>query len=319
MKDLSHDIKALFIKDKYCYGGPWASFNFRETSPQKILEHTFAKAGHPFPMILFMRMDCAIIDSGWRPKWLNDLTQRKPDFVNLVDNLSSGYCANDWSEIDFDKYDVVYSEDPIIPSEITDNHSSKFVCNFVEHYSESPTEHYDTFIKHWGTHVDRRSLAFPHSVERLSSFVPKEKDGIYIEYRTLSLDSHKKISDETGLGCLFNDSLRDCIFGMSDPLQNGLKYWSGLGKSRYHIMLPASEGVRLGQAMLDAAAVGSINIGICRDRKEVLHSECTCWNEDEAIKIVNRLQQDEALREEIKHYQYTSLIKNQSKFLEEIK
>ena len=263
MKDLSHDIKALFIKDKYCYGGPWASFNFRETSPQKILEHTFAKAGHPFPMILFMRMDCAIIDSGWRPKWLNDLTQRKPDFVNLVDNLSSGYCANDWSEIDFDKYDVVYSEDPIIPSEITDNHSSKFVCNFV--------------------------------------------------------DSHKKISDETGLGCLFNDSLRDCIFGMSDPLQNGLKYWSGLGKSRYHIMLPASEGVRLGQAMLDAAAVGSINIGICRDRKEVLHSECTCWNEDEAIKIVNRLQQDEALREEIKHYQYTSLIKNQSKFLEEIK
>tara|TARA_Y100001938_G_C7836979_1_gene304199 strand:- start:232 stop:486 length:255 start_codon:yes stop_codon:yes gene_type:complete len=81
-------------------------------------------------------------------------------------------------------------------------------------------------------------------------------------------------------------------------------------------MLPASEGVRIGQSMLDAAAVGSINIGMCLDRTEVLHSECVCENEDEAIKIVNKLQQDDSLSEEIKHFQYTSLIKNQSKFLE---
>ena len=96
-------MKSLFVKQKYCYGGPWFSFNFSEVTPLDILEYTLAKGGHPFPLIMLMEMDCKIISEEVRQPWMDMAEGQHPTMRQLLNEHTKGEVSV--NSIDFSKYE----------------------------------------------------------------------------------------------------------------------------------------------------------------------------------------------------------------------
>ncbi len=318
-------MKSLFVKADYCYGGPWSSFNFNEVTPVQILEKTFSKAGHPFPLILFMEMDCRIVRANAKQSegWLRVVEKEAPELVNTVKKHTTN--VFDFSEVDFSSYDLVYSEDPIIPQYVIESCPNTLFCyNDVECFSRGDGKFYDIYFNHTD------GFSFPQSPETLSCLKDKKQKGIYIEYRSLvhatckcphcgeRVFNFRHIPERTNMQIFFNRDMNNSRYGLSSPLQNGVSYWKGMGRCKYHLMVPGSQGVRLGQTMLDAASLGLINVGIVCDRFEALHISCRVKDYSEASKLISEIEKDSSWQEEILDYQYAGLKFHREKFYNQI-
>ena len=135
IKNIDDKIKILFLKSNTHWGGPWFSFNFKDTTIDEILNNSFGKAGHPIPMICLYKMDVIIVDN-------NDLIN--VDIINYNIHTTQ-QCANNYKkymkniyklkDVPFNKYNIIYTEDEIIPKNIIDNYKNiLFIFNASEHY-----------------------------------------------------------------------------------------------------------------------------------------------------------------------------------------
>lgn len=304
-------MKCLFVKNKYTYGGPWASFNYNEVTPKWILERTYAKAGHPFPMICNYQMDCRIINTHkTNSPWEQELYRGNPHAQKLIETLTEGTCG--WGDIDFSSYDLVYSEDPIIPPNIINQHRSRvqFVFNRVEHWSE--TKHADGYV-----FVDHQNVPFPQCPDAVSDFCDREIPRIHIEYRTNQITNiHEQLA---GLGLELVYKKNTSLYMIEKNPESGLEYWSRLGKSRYNVQLPAPQ-LRLGQGLGDSAAAGCINIGDakCEVNRCCVYPNLRTQNLGEAMNHINKLESDLKFRCEVLEYQYDMINKRNKMFHKKI-
>lgn len=303
-------MKSLFLKDRYNYGGPWVSFDYHSVDPLFILKNSFAKPGHPFPMICLMEMDCRIVDSGFNALWLEQAIKEAPKYLHNVSKIKYTNLEN----VDFSNYDFVYSEDPILPKDvILNNPKTIFAYNDVEHSNRSQNEFYDL-------HFDHLIWDFPHSLNAIQKIPFTTSYRVFLEYRTASYPPFfENIISELGNNVTYNPTIFSggLTYGMSNPLSNGLDYWSRLKSSTFHIILP-SPHPRVGQACIDAAACGTVNIGFVEHKINFIHPECRTSCVKQALNLVRQLETCPVSKFEIIKYQYQQVRKAQSKFISAI-
>jgi len=310
MLDINNPYKCLFVKTNNMYGGPWVSFDYNSATTYFILKNTFAKAGHPFPMILFCGMDVRVIKSDFRPAWLDHACRECKIYEESVSKMTNFYLEED---IDYSQYDVVYTEDPILKSQtIFSNPNTLFVYSDGEHFKRTPQTHYDLFLDHlqWD---------FPHTIEKHNLFKNENKADAYVEYRTRSIRGiHDKIFDSTKIKCItktFLDANKSC-YGMTKPLQNGISYWANLGASKYHVMLPVNGNKRIGQCLIDAASIDSINIGKSSHKNHFIHPDLIAEDVHEAINKIKKVESSKSLYHEALFYQRNQIRSCQKNFIE---
>ena len=324
-------MKSLFVKQKMCYGGPWASFKYADMTPRKILEKTYAKGGHPVPMINLLGMDCAVLDLDIRYDWLNLALRDNPHLGETLLSTTEGIKKLD--EVNFAEYDLVYSEDPILPQHIiSDCPDTVFAYNPVEHtdpkaFSQTGVE-YDLFYWHvpydpnfhWNRSRMRKGL-FPQAPDIMRNEFKGSGKKIHLEYRTVEAEggrAHKYLEQHTELQCTYYGQGHKIYYMVENPPKNAVSYWERLADSKYNIMLPARQGVRLGQSLGDAASMGVINIGKAL-HSVYLHPRCRVGNLDEALGVIRDIETTSDLGQQIIEYQDDVIKKSNDKFINMIK
>ena len=300
-------MRCAFIKSDSHWGGPWLSFKFHEVSIESIMKNSYGKAGHPIPMIIFFEMDVYCVSQ----KHLNNVddinynynynnTKSMDIYKEKLKKIQNIYSLDD---INFNDYDVIYTEDQIIPKDIIDNHKNTlFVYNATEH--EYKQYYYDLCIHHY-------KYIFPHPVVAFQCFITNhDRSNIYLEYRT----AHSKECINTFeknfpmKKIIYNHFMKDKIFPWLN-LENDAcdKYWYDLGKCKYYVQLGKYlQGVRVGQGFANATCLNLINIGFCSRETanfKLIHPRCICRDEVDAINIINVIEKDDQLYNDILKYQ----------------
>lgn len=291
------------------------SFCFDNVTPKDILLKTFAKAGHPFPMILLLKMDCAIIEEEIRQPWMHIAELENPKYREALDSYTEE--TVNVEDINFSEYEIVYTEDPILSKDIILAHpNTVFAYNTVEDHACNYGDHYDIFFDHAGhRHADRTGFSFPQCPSAVSQFKSESRNNIYIEYRTIKLNVSDVIKNRTGLDIVQNEGMAGAFYGITWPPSTGLEYWENLGRCKYYIQLPAEQGIRLGQAFGDAASMGLVNIGMSYDQTFV-HPFCRTDSVDKAIEIVNNIENDRELLKQVLSFQDQNIQQKSDAFLE---
>tara|TARA_B100000519_G_C14257628_1_gene445842 strand:+ start:1399 stop:2343 length:945 start_codon:yes stop_codon:yes gene_type:complete len=306
-------MKSLFVKNKYMYGGPWSSFDYNQVTPEWILSKTFSKAGHPFPMICHYQMDCRIVNDGRKfTGWENELYGKNPYSLAAIENLTESVCG--WGDIDFSNYDFVYTEDPIIPSEIIENNPNiEFAYNLVEHWDVSKTTHERYKL------IDHQQIPFPQSPASVSNFIDRQNSKIHIEYRSNEIAGiHDYLNSNLGLELVYKRNTN--FYMITKNPESGLEYWKRMGKSKYNIQLPVNGSIRLGQGFGDASSIGCINLGICSvDHNQVcVHPDCRVDSLSSIVERIKQIEQNGDMAKEILSYQYEAIDDRNERFNQEI-
>ena len=305
----------LFVKNKYSYGGPWSSFDYDQVTPQWILENTFSKAGHPFPMICLCKMDCKIIEEDmgntlWESQLYGQNDSAKPAIENLVTNT----CA--WEDIDFSKYDYVYTEDPIVPAPIIENNPNiKFIYNLIEHWNPicPPHKKYIFF--------DHTKNSFPYSKKDVSKFINRKESRIHVEYRTSTDETYlKELSEHCKMDLVYKTNTSLYMIE-SDLPENGLGYWNRLGRSKYNVQLPVEGHSRCGQGFGDAASIDCVNIGLAsfQHNNSFIHPENRVDNITDTVSIIQKLESDINKYNQVLQWQNEAIEASNKKFNELLK
>lgn len=307
-------MKTLFIKSSSFWGGPWESFNYENTTTEHILDICYAKSGHPTPMILLLKMDFKIVHHNqllmnYNKNYINNNIKKV-----AIDKNKYIYNLDD---INFEHYDVVYTEDEILPEYIIKKYNKTLFCfNAIEHIYNC--KYYDYFIDH-------RSTSFPHCLQSLRKFITYNSDGkrynkIYIEYRTASNDECiEKFNKHFEL--IYNRNQSQTHFCLCDPIESGLVYWKKMGECKYYIQTGKYlEGLRVGQGFVNSATMGLINIGYCQSNSNLnfIHPLCRTQNEDAIIELIYKIENDNNLYESILEYQDYELHKLNSEFIDKL-
>lgn len=309
-------MKCVFIKSNTHWGGPWLSFKYDEITIDKILKNSYGKAGHPIPMICLLKMDVFIVENidlinCDKINYNNALIKKKE---NLEKYMKKVYRL---SEVPFDNYDIIYTEDEIIPRNIIDKYKEKlFVFNASEHHLFK--KNYDILIDH------KKEWAFPHCMETFKKFIKDERKSIYLEFRTASNDNCINIF-KTGLelDIVYNNEMRNGINPWaSETPKNAILYWNNLGKCKYYVQLGKYlQGIRIGQGFVNSACLNIINIGRCSGKPnyDFIHPYCKCQEEDHAIRIIKTLEKDRELYNKILKYQNYKLEELNTRFKNNLK
>jgi len=263
-------VKSLYLKQKIHIGGPWTSFEFDKVTPDYILSKFYGKAGHPFQMILLLHMDCFIIEETQIMPWMREI---KHLFTTVQKNTTNTKHIKD---IDFNKYDFVLSEDPIIDAKIIKQYpDTLFSYSCAEHFDSKYSNAYDLFLQHIDNQPQRHPneifFTFPRDAYIMQKmFDVTNKTGYYIDNRdkerhSLDLINHNTSPvSKTSYYCPIN-----IIEGESK------QYYENLAKSKYAIGLHP----RHGQFFHDAASLNCVCIGQTKNKnKYFLHPDMICDN-----------------------------------------
>lgn len=300
------NLRYLFIKSNYFWGGPWLSFKYKDITIDNILENSYGKGGHPLPLIALLKMDVFIVDYND----LNEVTNinyqnsRNTSTILKSRNNYKKYMKNIYklNDIPFENYDVVYTEDELIPKEFVNKHKNiLFVFNASEHHLVKT--YYDVLIDH------KNVFAFPHCLDTFKKFKKPDTNNIYIENRTainiVNINHMNNLFNKDNL--YYNTTMSSGLnpWDMDIP-DNCIGYWKQLGNSKYYLQLGnGTQGIRIGQAFVDSACVGCINIGKCLPNMnyKLIHPYCKCDNIVDAANIIKNIENDNNLYNEILNYQ----------------
>jgi hypothetical protein len=313
IKNIDDKIKILFLKSNTHWGGPWFSFNFKDTTIDEILNNSFGKAGHPIPMICLYKMDVIIVDN-------NDLIN--VDIINYNIHTTQ-QCANNYKkymkniyklkDVPFNKYNIIYTEDEIIPKNIIDNYKNiLFIFNASEHYFNK--KNYDLLINH-------TQMAFPHCLNTFNKYITNNRKSIYIEYRTAcNLDYLEKLNNNIELDLIYNKNMCQINPWNMEIPDNCSLYWKKLGICKYFVQIETFSKLRLGQSIINAACLKLINIGYCGEKcnKNLIHPLCRVNTITEVINIIKKIENDHDLYEKIIEYQTNELIKLNNLFTDKL-
>ena len=293
-------MKIAFIKSNTHWGGPWLSFKYGTKTIDEVLLNSYGKAGHPIPMIFLFKMDVFIVNNDdLVNKDIENYNNKQPSiyFDILKKYMKSVYRLND---IEFEKYDIIYTEDEIIPESIVKKYkNTKFIHNATEHSFN--IKYYDNIINH-------KIISFPTCTETFSKYINNNRNNVYIEYRTgYNANNLNIFRQKCNLPIIYNDNM---IKGINpwyvEPPENSYNYWKNLGNSKYYVQLSNGlQGKRLGQAFVNSACMKLINIGDCINNSNYnfIHPFCRCINVNKSIDIIHKIENDNNLYNDIINYQ----------------
>lgn len=303
-------MKSLYLKQIINFFGPWESFDFNEKTPEEIIKTFKTKAGHPFQMILDYKMDCKIVNDFTQFEWLEYFYGENPRLKSyVIENTINPYNLD---EINFDKYDFVYTDDPFLSKELLrKNKNTVFGWLASEHWGSNNKNYlyYDIFFDHQKKRHNfannRKLISFPRSINNMRNiFNISDKKFIFLDNRSiLSENFNSELNKFSKLKFIKKSKKSESSFYF-DPEETGkesFNYFNNLATSKYVI----SNSFRHGQLFMDGASLGAICIGNNSKYSNLLpiHPLCQVDQESAILALIYEIENDKKLENKILNHQ----------------
>lgn len=225
-----------------------------------------------------------------------------------------------WDEVPWDDYDIVFSNDPIVPDKIIKAHPGVLWCYRLAEHTASTYEKvsgsYDLACDH--------TMASPKTVEQLPQAVsmpftisgelmrnlvhPTNEPAVWLPARSVrphgSTQVEKPPETLAGLPVKhpgiwnFRQTYRAILDGLVEP---PLQHFQNMGSCRY--LLNVRPGGAIGQPIIEAAALGLIVISAPEAYDVVAHPYLRVSSVAKGVRMIATLEDNPAGRQEISLYQ----------------
>ena len=338
---MNNDLKVLYIKQAYDSTGPFQSYGWDDDiTPLDMLNEFYGKT-YQFETLLYYKCDFIIIPSSVVSPWLRTKLSIDGYKEHIEQNVK---VVIDPKQIDYSKYDVVITHDPILHPHIIElknqYKNTLFTYIIAEHTSWQMHQHgfeYDLWLDHtlnsvWD--ISRLPQAinyiFPRTPELVQSMFNEEKESIFIDYRSYGyfisngnnnvaitpnqIDEFNKNFNlsfieyaDIPIELISETSLKPYMFATNSDDSN--EYYKKLNRSKYFVTIAN----RVGQAACDAASMGCLVIGNSQSKihKLICHPDCLMdgdFTYKDVLQLIEKIELDSDY--------YDMLLLNQSKNLQ---
>lgn len=310
------NIKLCFVKQ------PWAAMwswwqSTRFATPRAMLDTFCFKSTH-LGLLLACKGDVWVMEdspclSNSRRMW----EEADPDATAEVYQRTS---VTKWDSVPWGNYDLVFSDDPIIPPEIIKAYPKVLWCHGIGEHTGGgiwkARGEYDLFWDH--------TLASPKTVEGLPQAIslpftinaqimrelirPANEPAIFLPMRAVcphgSLRAEKipkTLADlpvrHAGVWNL-RQTYRAILNGVA---KSSMQRFRNLGSCRY--LLNVRPGGEIGQPIIEAAALGLIVVSTQELYSTVVHPFCQTHSVDDGIRMIRQLEASPSTRRRILEYQ----------------
>ena len=287
------DYRIVVVKSHTNFHGPWRSIGHEDKDalldrwPGKLLFWHLTSA---------LNVDWYLIDD---PVVTTDFMYENAQLGRKVAQSSSGVVSQ--SDIDFDKYDVVLSIDPIL--RIPGGKSTLFCYYVTEHTDryywiseKKPLTGYDLFLGHMLRNFYRKplipqSVPFPFIYATASDMQGKE-EAVWVDGRAPLI--------EADLRSLPLEARTKPCFAPDPPIwDDARRYLQQLVRCRYFLSVGRTGGS--GQGVAEAASAGAICLTDLRTPYShiLTHPRCVVNNMSDAAQLISTLHDSNELREAI--------------------
>lgn len=311
-------LKTLFLKQSLDLLGPRTSFQYEDNIESFLLENFQGKVSL-YELLLYFKADFIVIPPKTTSPWLESL-KAKPDYVKTM--MESTTNVINIEQIDFGKYDIVITHDPILGPWIEDlkkHFPNTLFCYILAEHSSWQMHQmgfaYDIYLDHTlqsGEEVVRLpqalNMLFPRVPKYLRNTFNNKKEKIFLDYRTIghfitngnnnvamTMDQVNNFYNNNQFDLptqpLSETSLKPFMFGGNE--NDGYNYYGKLSESKYFVSIAN----RVGQAAFDAASIGSLVIGTDKSdlHKRLCHPDALMTGEftvDDLKKKINEFEID---------------------------
>jgi len=327
-------VKVAFIKQVLDVFGPWSTILWENTTPRHLLDVWPGKATF-WEMTCFLKADWYVIPQQLSSDYTQEAVLMVPGREEMVTRHTRNVVALE--QIPVERYDLVITFDPIWS--VSADSPTLFAYFVVEHwdrlYQEAlrrPRGQYDLFLAHM---LDApkalaslpQALAFPYlrDPDAVDAVFPAEKeDAVWADFRTLTtlgmaetygtwVDSGhaaaKRLEETLRLPVRYKDSINEHAYGISDPPAWGdaVSYFEAMARCRYYVGVGTIAGA--GQAICDAASLGSLCIGQQEKafHRLICHPAALCAHMMELPRRVRAIAASRDLQEEVRAWQDAAL------------
>lgn len=326
-------MKVAIFKQQLDTFGPWSSVRWSERSPSSLFDVWPSRPLH-WEMTTLLQADWFIIPQRVYTDYTYDSVLKHPENAGIVRTHTHGVVRA--SEIPFDSYDLVISNDPIL--EFPRNSATLFAYFVVEHWDrryraslQRPLQNADLFLAHMmdaPASLERlpQAISFPYLRDPRTMralFVPAQREeAVWVDWRTLAFLS--AASNRNGFDATSSAARRlEGILRMPVALRSfptgsyhgenpprwgdAAEFLRALGRQKYYVCLGRNSGA--GQGLADAASLGCICFGE-QDKpyhRLLCHPECLCGDLQDLPKRVQRVRASRDLEQEICAWQDSKL------------
>jgi hypothetical protein len=280
--------------------GPWRSIGHEDKNslldcwPSKLLF---------WHLTTLLDVDWYLIDD---PAVTTDFMYETAQLGKKVAQNSSGVVSQ--SDIDFDRYDVVISIDPIL--RVPKGKSTLFCYYMTEHTDryywiseKKPLTGYDLFLGH----VLRNSYqtpSIPQSVPVPFIYAPtrsaqKKEEVVWVDARVVWIDGQAPVSDKTFINFPIEARTKPCLAPDPPIWDDAKQYLQQLTRCQYFLSVGRTGGS--GQAVAEATAAGAICItDLHTTYSHILtHPRCTVNGVHNVPQLISTLRDSSELRNTI--------------------
>ena len=338
---MENDLKILYIKQAHDSTGPFQSYGWDDSITALDMLKQFYGKTYQFETLLYYKCDFVIIPTKQNSPWL----QTKLSINGYKEHIEKNVAVViDPTKIDYGKYDVVITHDPILHPYIEELKKSYkdtlFTFIMAEHTSWQMHQfgfEYDLWLDHtlnsvWDVSRLPQSVnyIFPRTPELVQSMFKAEKESIFIDYRSygyfkskdsgnvaLTSDYINEFNKNFNLSFLeyadipieliSETSLKPYMFTTNSD--DSEAYYQKLSRAKYFVTIAN----RVGQAACDSASMGCLVIGNSQSKihKLICHSDCLMdgdFTYKDVLQLIEKIELDSDY--------YDMLLLNQSKNLQ---
>jgi hypothetical protein len=326
-------MKVAIVKQLLDTFGPWSSIRWEETSPEDLFRIWPSRPLH-WEMTTLFQADWYIVPQQVNTDYTYDSVLKQPGNADIVRKHTQNVVAS--SEIPFDSYDLVITNDPIL--DFPRGSRTLFAYFVVEHWDRRyraslrrPLRNADLFLAHMmdaSSSLDRlpQAVSFPYIRDPKSMralFAPIEREeAVWADWRTLSLLSAtttgncfeataraaRRLEETLHLPVAFRSFSMGLYHGEDPPRWGDAEaFLRELARQKYYLCLGRGSGA--GQGLADAASLGCICFGE-QDKpyhRLLCHAEALCGDLQELPRRVKRVRASPDLQSQIRAWQEEKL------------
>lgn len=258
-----------------------------------------------------------------------------------LEALRKAHKTAPWSDVPWGDYDIVLGSEPIVPDSIIREHPQILWCYKSlghcwpahQRWARKPDGAYDLFLNHhtgsaWHYKLPA-SIYFPHLVhiETMRSLVAGRRPAVFLDHWMVTRPGHgcsQQYYDDvmasyralTGLEVVhaqYGSRTKHHVDVAEGRILHTRDYLRVLGGCKYFTAI--REGSAIGQAVIEAAALGCIVISnsACQCAQRVCHSACLTpttrsqGDKEYGMRQIRKIEADSALQEEILAHQDAQL------------
>jgi len=320
-------MKILIIKEIIDELGSYDSFNYVDISFETICDNFKTKANGIHSIFAF-KTDYAIINNKKTKYNYKQKLYEHNNVINFIRN-NTKKCFN-VNNINFSNWDIIWCRDDILfdINKIKNDHpKTLFVYENIEHAFSIINNCYDLILDHTNFSFQipnslNTVVSFPYPIDfnilRTNIDCNKTID-IYIDSRVIYATNQNILTlynnyieyfNEFSLSLCSNIPRPEICYNNINKESDCKKYLEKIGRSKYFVLTVP----RLGQSLVEAAALNCIVIGIKQNMhsKIICHKECIFNNptfKEEIKSKILYLESKPELQKEILEYQDKMLTK----------